>query len=653
MPVDPRKPKKTDLRHFHVGWTLLVLVAILYFFNLSKPQTAPSTLPYSTFLQQLGRGEVSAVVLSPDTLVYGLRGDRLTADSSSGTALPDNLGPYRQLESTVPPPDDRQLVPRLTAARVPFTVVPPQRSSWLGNLMGWLVPLILFMVFWGWMLRRAGSAGPLTVGKSRARIYSEGQTGITFAEVAGVEEAKAELVEVVDFLKHADKYVRVGAKIPKGVLLVGPPGSGKTLLAKAVAGEASVPFYSISGSEFIELFVGVGASRVRDLFEQAKQKAPCIVFIDELDALGKSRAAPGPMLGGNDEREQTLNQLLTEMDGFEPNLGVVILAATNRPEVLDPALRRPGRFDRIISVDAPDRRGREAILRVHVKGVPLGPDIDLEAIARRTPGFVGADLANLVNEAALRAARESRLELTAEDFSASIDRVVAGLEKKSRLLSERERTVVAHHESGHAIVGHLMPGAARVEKISIVPRGMSALGYTWQVPQEEHYLVQEDELRGKLATMLGGRAAEQVIFGKLSTGAADDLQKATDLAERAVTMYGLSKLGPVAMENLQQGYLEAAAGPRRGLGPETAQEIDGEIRRFLLEAEDAAIGVLRANEAVVRRLAQELLAQEVLEGNALQATLGEASVPPAVRGWLQGGDRQPQPSTVETKTKTP
>jgi cell division protease FtsH len=476
------------------------------------------------------------------------------------------------------------------------------------------------------------------VGKSKARIYSEGSTGVKFTDVAGVDEAKAELQEIVDFLKNADKYTRLGAKIPKGVLLVGPPGTGKTMLGKAIAGEAGVPFFSISGSEFIELFVGVGASRVRDLFEQAKQQSPCIVFIDELDALGKSRAQGG-MFGGNDEREQTLNQLLTEMDGFEANTGVILVAATNRPEVLDPALRRPGRFDRQVVVDRPDKIGREAILKVHARNVKLAEDVDLGKIAVRTPGFVGADLANLVNEAALLAARSNRQSVLMADFAEAIERVIGGLEKKSRVLNEAEKKRVAYHEVGHAIIGALMPGAGKVEKISIVPRGVGALGYTLQLPEEDRFLMAEDEIRGRIATLLGGRSAEELIFNNIvSTGASDDIQKATDLAERSITLYGMSDyLGPVAFEKQQMQFLDGYQSPRRPVSPRVMEEIDREVKEIVDNAHHIALSILEQNRDLLEETAQELLGKEVLEGESLRDRLNRASAPSEMDKWLLTG----------------
>ena len=421
-------------------------------------------------------------------------------------------------------------------------------------------------------------------------------------------------------------------------MLVGPPGTGKTLLAKAIAGEAGVPFFSISGSEFIELFVGVGASRVRDLFDQAKTQAPAIVFIDELDALGKSRAAAGSFVGGNDEREQTLNQLLSEMDGFDPNAGVILLAATNRPEVLDPALLRPGRFDRRIVVDRPDRIGRLAILEVHARNVKLGQDVDLAKLAARTPGFAGADLANLINEAALLAARQDRPAVTMADFNEAIERVLTGLEKKSRVLNEIEKKTVAYHEVGHAIIGTLMPGTDTVEKISIVPRGVGALGYTLQLPEEDRFLMIEDEIRGRITTLLGGRAAEELIFGKVSTGASDDIQKATDLAERFVTLYGMSdRLGPIAFEKIQQQFLEGLTNPRRQVSPQIAEEIDREVKAIIDGAHQVALNILRENKELLTATAQVLLEQEILEGEQLRSQLKRSQKTLEIDEWLQTG----------------
>ena len=634
MPVDKtdKNPMKSPRRR-QFGGSLLIFFALLLvlnfvvpsFFGPQRPQ-----IPYSDFVAQVESGKVAQALVAQDRIDFILRSD-VPANGEQPQQAPTV---YR----TTPVAIDLDLPKILRDHNVEFGAPPPSRNGWIGTLLSWVVPPLIFFGIWGFLLNRQGAGQTaLTVGKSKARIYSEGSTGVKFPDVAGVDEAKAELQEIVDFLKNADKYTRLGAKIPKGVLLVGPPGTGKTLLAKAVAGEAGVPFFSISGSEFIELFVGVGASRVRDLFEQAKKQAPCIVFIDELDALGKSRAQNG-MMGGNDEREQTLNQLLTEMDGFEANTGVILLAATNRPEVLDPALRRPGRFDRQVVVDRPDKIGREAILKVHAKNVKLAEDVDLGAIAVRTPGFVGADLANLVNEAALLAARGERQAVETKDFAEAVERVVAGLEKKSRVLNEMEKKVVAYHEVGHAIVGALMPGAGKVEKISIVPRGVGALGYTLQLPEEDRFLMAEDEIRGRIATLLGGRSAEEIIFGKVSTGASDDIQKATDLAERTVTLYGMSnQLGPIAFEKQQMQFLDGYQSPRRTVSPKVTEEIDREVKEIVDGAHHIALAILDKNRDLLESTAQELLNREVMEGESLRDRLRQALPPDEMAQWLLKG----------------
>ncbi|MEB3123749.1 MAG: ATP-dependent zinc metalloprotease FtsH [Snowella sp.] len=535
---------------------------------------------------------------------------------------------------------DKELPQLLRAKHIKFSAFPDDAGGWFATLLSWIIPPLIFVAIWLWFLGRSqmNSPAPFNVGKSKARIYANGSTGVTFDDVAGVDEAKAELQEIVEFLKNAFKYVNLGAKIPKGVLLIGPPGTGKTLLAKAIAGEAGVPFFSISGSEFIELFVGIGASRVRDLFEQAKLQAPCIVFIDELDALGRSRVGANPMMGGNDEREQTLNQLLAEMDGFEPNAGVILLAATNRPEVLDPALLRPGRFDRQVLVDRPDKSGREAILRVHAKDVKLANNVDLDKLAARTPGFAGADLANLINEAALLAARKNHLLVSMEDLNEAIERLLTGLEKKSRVLNEVEKKTVAYHEVGHAILAALMPGAGVVEKISIVPRGLGALGYTLQLPEEDRFLMLEDEIRGRIVTLLGGRAAEELMFGKVSTGAGDDIQKVTELAERFVTLYGMSdRLGPIAFEKNQSQFLDAIASPRRSVSPKVAEEIDQEIRELVEGAHQIALLILDKNKGLLEAIAKVLLDQESLEGDWLKSQLKQVEKTEDLQEWLLSG----------------
>ncbi|MEO1404266.1 MAG: ATP-dependent zinc metalloprotease FtsH4 [Cyanobacteria bacterium J06635_1] len=594
----------------------------LLFLNALSPfflGTPTPKEPYSMFIHHVQEHEVVRASVGQNEIRYQLK---------------DEVGEPGQLYSTTPI-FDLKLPDLLEANGVEFAATPPPKNQWFTSLLSWVIPPLIFVGVWRFFLARGGggggAAGALSIGKSRAKVYAEDEaTKINFEDVAGVEEAKTELVEIVDFLKTPKRFTDIGAKIPKGVLLVGPPGTGKTLLAKAVAGEAGVPFFSISGSEFIELFVGVGSSRVRDLFEQAKKQAPCIIFIDELDAIGKSRSSGG-FYGGNDEREQTLNQLLTEMDGFSAGeKTIIVLAATNRPETLDPALLRPGRFDRQVLVDRPDLKGREAILGIHAKEVKLGEDVDLNAIATRTPGFAGADLANLVNEAALLAARNNRQAVAQADFAEAIERVVAGLEKKSRVLNETEKKIVAYHEVGHAMVGVLMPGGDQVAKISIVPRGMAALGYTLQLPTEDRFLRSEEELKGQIATLLGGRSAEEVVFGSITTGASNDLQRATDVAEQMVTTYGMSDvLGPLAYERGQQNMFldNGMPNPRRAVSEDTARAIDAEVKGIVETAHQRALDILRANRDLLEEIAQLLLKDEVIEGPPLTEMLARVSLP--------------------------
>ena len=629
MPLDTnnnRRIKTPEPRRFGGTWFLIFMA--LMFLNLLLIQVPQATTKaYSEFLTQVEAGKVSRVEIAPNNIRYILKSDFSGSEKSK----------QKQVFNTVPVPNDAELTKILRKHDVKFFVRP---ESWLLTLLSWVIPPLVFFSIWAWFISRSrgGGAAALTIGKSKARIYSEGSTGVTFNDVAGVDEAKTELQEIVDFLQYAEKYKRLGARIPKGVLLVGPPGTGKTLLAKAIAGEAGVPFFTISGSEFIELFVGIGASRVRDLFEQAKQQAPCIVFIDELDALGRSRVGPGNLLGGHEEREQTLNQLLSEMDGFDPNTGVIILAATNRPEILDPALLRPGRFDRQVVVDRPDKIGRKAILQVHSRVVKLADDVDLSKLAARTPGFAGADLANLVNEAALLAARKDRKTVTMADFNEAIERILTGLEKKSRVLNELEKKTVAYHEVGHAIIGTMMPGAGKVEKISVVPRGVAALGYTLQLPEEDRFLMTESELRGRIASLLGGRSAEELIFGEVSTGASDDIQKATDLAERFVTLYGMSdKLGPIAFEKIQQQFLEGVTNPRRSISQTVAEKIDAEVKDIIDSAHHMALKILELNRELLEETAFALLDKEILEGDELRNHLNRVQAPPNMADWLHKG----------------
>jgi cell division protease FtsH len=519
--------------------------------------------------------------------------------------------------------NDPQLVPELDKAGVKYGSAVTNR--WLSNLLGWILPALMFGLVWYLLAKRMSGGmqgGLMEIGKSKAKVYMEKETGVTFADVAGIDEAREELMEVVEFLKSPDRYRRLGGKIPKGVLIVGAPGTGKTLLAKAVAGEAGVPFLSLSGSEFVEMFVGVGAARVRDLFDQAEKKAPCIVFIDELDALGKARGFN--VMGGHDEREQTLNQLLVEMDGFTTNKGVIIMAATNRPEILDPALLRPGRFDRHVAIDRPDVRGRLAILKVHTKGVKLAPDVDLGSLAGRTPGFAGADLANLVNEAALRAAKRERDAVMMADFEEALDRIVAGLERKNRVMNPKEKEIVAYHEAGHALIAESRPGADKVAKISIIPRGIAALGYTQQQPTEDRYLMRRTELLDRLDVLLAGRVAEELVFGDISTGAQDDLQRATDTARHMVTHYGMSEaFGLAAYEApRQQLFLGAPQLPEsRNYSERTAEAIDQEVRKLLDESKSRVAATLRERRAALESLAKLLLEKEVVDRAALDALL--------------------------------
>jgi cell division protease FtsH len=535
----------------------------------------------------------------------------------------------------IPGADDAPLLRELEAHRVEFSG--RIESTLVRDLIfGWLLPIGVMAAIWIVLMRRMGG-GPtqaLTFGRSKVKIYDRKELKTTFADVAGVDEARTELMEVVDFLRNPQKYQRLGGRIPKGVLIVGPPGSGKTLLARAVAGEADVPFFFLSGSEFVEMFVGVGAARVRDLFEQAKEKAPCIVFIDELDAIGKSRAGATGFVGGHDEREQTLNQLLVEMDGFDSSKGVIIMAATNRPEVLDAALLRAGRFDRQVVVDRPDVRGREAILRVHARHVRLSPDVKLQLIAARTPGFAGADLANIVNEAALLAARKGKDAVEQSDLEEAIDRVIAGMERRSRVLSETERDIVAHHEMGHALVAFSVPHADPVHKVTIIPRGVAALGMTYQLPTEDRYLLRRSELEDRIAVLLGGHVAEELVYGELSTGAHNDLERATGLARAMVMRYGMSeRLGPLTFggDGAGPGFLRRNGpgweGGEREYSEETARAIDEEVRRIVEETYDRVRGLLGAKKAILLRAAEVLKRRETLEGDELRRLLAGEPVP--------------------------
>ena len=522
--------------------------------------------------------------------------------------------------------EDPGLTAELEIAKIPFKG--EVASNWLPTILSWVVPVALFFLMWSYLGKKmgSGSGGLMQIGKSKAKVYIEKKTGVTFADVAGIDEAEEEVAEVVGFLKDPDKYQRLGGHIPKGVLIVGPPGTGKTLLARAVAGEAGVPFFSLTGSDFVEMFVGVGAARVRDLFMQAVKNAPSIIFIDELDAIGKARGVS--MLTGNDEREQTLNQLLAEMDGFDPNQGVIIMAATNRPEILDAALLRPGRFDRQILVNRPDIKGRTKILELHAKKVKLSADLDLSIVAAKTPGFVGADLANIVNEAALLAARQDKESIEMAEFDEAIERVVAGLQKKSHVINPKEKKIVAYHESGHALVAELLPGADPVSKISIIPRGIAALGYTTQLPTEERYLMTRSELLARINVLLGGRVAEEIVFNDVSTGAQNDLQRATEIARTMITQFGMSeKLGLASLEGPRHAtFLMVPTQSPREYSEETARLIDSEVKQILSEAHTKAREILVAHRSALEELAKLLLEKEIVDRPALQAILKVRSI---------------------------
>jgi len=575
------------------------------------PLFGPTDIPYSEFKAAVATGRVEEVSITP-TVIHG---------RMKGTAAPDKpAAKTEQLFSTVRV-EDPDLIRELERQHVKITGV--IESTFLRDLLSWLVPAGLFLAVWLFLLRRMGQGqgGFLTVGRSKAKIYMEREVKVSFADVAGVEEAKEELKEVIEFLKTPEKFRRLGGRIPKGILLVGPPGTGKTLLAKAVAGEAGVPFFSISGSEFVEMFVGVGAARVRDLFLQAKEKAPCIIFIDELDAIGKARGM-GPM--AHEEREQTLNQLLVEMDGFDTRAGVILMAATNRPEILDPALLRAGRFDRHVLVDRPDKTGRLAILKIHARGVSLASEADLDVIAAMTPGFAGADLANVINEAALLAARRGKDRVELAELQEAVERVIAGLEKKNRVLNPMEKERVAHHEVGHALMALAIPGADAVQKISIIPRGIAALGYTLQLPTEDRFLMTRSELENKVAVLLGGRVAEELVYGEVSTGAQDDLRKATDIAKSMVKIYGMSeKLGQVSFERDRQAlFLQPGqSSTPDDYSEETARQIDGEVRRIIDQQHQRVRTVLDRQRDVLRKAAAALLVKEVITGEELRAIM--------------------------------
>ncbi|CAX23199.1 cell division protease; ATP-dependent metalloprotease [Methylorubrum extorquens DM4] len=602
-----------DPRAFHVSYWVAAFLGIMLVQYVYVGTQKIANIPYSQFEQLLRDGKVAEIGVS-DRFIQGKLKEPLDGKSVFVTTRVDP-----------------QFAEELQKYNVRYTG--QVESTLVRDILSWILPVLIFFGIWAYLGRRmakslGGPGGLMTIGKSKAKVYVESDTGVTFADVAGIDEAKDELREIVEFLKNPEQYGRLGGRMPKGVLLVGPPGTGKTLLAKAVAGEAGVPFFSISGSEFVEMFVGVGAARVRDLFEQARQRAPAIIFIDELDALGRARGF-GPYAGGHDEKEQTLNQLLVELDGFDSRAGLVLLGATNRPEILDPALLRAGRFDRQVLVDRPDKRGRVQILKVHFRKVTLAPDVDAQKVAALTPGFTGADLANLVNESALLATRRGADAVTMNDFNDAVERIVAGLEKRNRLLNPREREVVAYHEMGHALVAMTLPGTDPVHKVSIIPRGIGALGYTIQRPTEDRFLMTQEELENKMAVLLGGRAAELIVFEHYSTGAADDIRRVTDIARSMVTRYGMStRLGSVAYERETRSILpgpELPSVPReRDFGEETGNAIDEEVKAVVDASLKRTIAILQERRDILERAAQRLLDRETLDEQDLNELVGSA-----------------------------
>ena len=622
--ADPRhkqaKPKGKDLRKFP-GWSLVIAFLVLIAAEIFLFSSGPEKISYSDFKVLLERGKVIDLTLEQRVISGRLKTEGLEEllpkDKREALQRPGG-GEARFTTIRV---EDPSLIQDLGKAKVPYAG--KIENPWFETVLSWIIPGLIFFGLWMFFIRGMGAAsgGLMEIGRSKAKVYMEKETKVTFDDVAGIDEAKAELMEVVEFLKSPEKYRRLGGKIPKGVLIVGAPGTGKTLLAKAVAGEARVPFFSMSGSEFVEMFVGVGAARVRDLFAQAQEKAPCIIFIDELDALGKARGI-SPVIS-HDEQEQTLNQLLAEMDGFDTAKGVIIMAATNRPEILDPALLRPGRFDRHVALDRPDLNGREKILHVHAKQIKLSPEVDLRVIAAKVPGFVGADLANLVNEAALLAARKGKESVETSDFDEAMDRIVAGLERKNRVMNPKEKETVAYHVAGHALVAECRPHADRVSKVSIIPRGIAALGYTQQLPTADRYLLKKAELLDRLDVLLGGRVAEETVFGDVSTGAQDDLQRATDLARHMVTRYGMSeRLGLATYGETSSPFLNVPHAPEmREYSERTAQAIDEEIESLLSESHARVKETLIARRETLESLAKLLLEKEVIDRPTLEGVI--------------------------------
>ncbi|MBM4293748.1 MAG: ATP-dependent zinc metalloprotease FtsH [Deltaproteobacteria bacterium] len=612
-------------------WYLLVFMAALFLGQYYLSARQSFSITYSELRQLVEASGVNDLEISLDSIQGRLlpNGVEWLAKARKEPELPLKLKKQfdKDITFTAVRLEDPDLIKLLEKQGLKYKGV--QEKTWLTGLLSWVLPMLLLVGLWIYFFRKmsGGAGGIMAVGKSKARLYTEDETKITFEDVAGVEEAEEELREIIEFLRTPAKFQVLGGKIPKGVLLVGPPGTGKTLLARAVAGEAGVPFLSLTGSDFVEMFVGVGAARVRDLFGQAEEKAPCIIFIDELDAVGKARGLSP--LAGPEERENTLNQLLSEMDGFDSRKGVIIMAATNRPEILDPALIRPGRFDRHILVDRPSLKGREDILKIHTRNIKLAPDVDLKVIAARTPGMVGSDLANIVNEAALLAARKNKSAVEMDDFEDSIDRVVAGLEKRNRMMNPREKEIVAYHETGHALVAEALPTTDKVHKVSIIPRGIGALGYTMQLPTEDRYLMTKTELEDRMAVMMGGRVAEELVFQEISTGAQNDLYRATDIARSMVREYGMSELGPVTFERERRPLFIEVPMPTgaKDYSEVTALEIDRAVAALVEKAHRRAMEVLESRREVLEKVARKLLEKEVLEGEELRQILNAQGSP--------------------------
>ncbi|HHT81742.1 MAG TPA: ATP-dependent zinc metalloprotease FtsH [Spirochaetales bacterium] len=608
---DSKNPKKFT---FSFWYFFIILIAfILMNTFMASRQTNEQAIDYNQFKTLVERGSIRRVAIEEDKYIgYNFTREQVLANSSGSTDFMQSFSTYKV--------DDPTFIPLLDTHGVEYYALAPVKPGLLSTLLGYLLPLALVLVFWRFLFSKMGGGkggqGVLSFTQNKAQVVAEGDTGVRFADVAGADESKYELEEVVDFLQNPDKYTEIGGKIPKGVLLVGPPGTGKTLLARAVAGEAGTPFYRMSGADFVEMFVGVGAARVRDLFKQARENSPCIIFIDEIDAIGRQRSAAG--IGGNDEREQTLNQLLVEMDGFDSRTGVIILAATNRPEILDPALLRPGRFDRQVLIDKPDLEGRFEILKIHTKNIKMAKDVDLRKIAQASAGLAGADLANIANEAALLAVRQKRKTVSQAEFEEAIEKSVAGLERKSRVLNEKERERVAYHESGHALTAYLTEGAEAVNKISIIPRGLSALGYTLQYPTEDRFLLSETELLGNIDTLMGGRAAEEVIFNEISTGAGNDISRASDLVRRMIQEFGMSqKYRNITLPTVNSGI--AGVGGSRAFSEKAQEYIDSETARIVNERYDIVLNNLKKNKKALESITKRLLENEVIGGTEFEA----------------------------------